>query len=318
MYFYLLICFSYRVGGQEMREEINIKILGDEQARNTGFVSDIISKMHKVRSIKSKFNDAYNSYAYEINDDFIVRFPRNVKSLDKLIRENKILEFLDGKITLDIPKTEVYQDGYFYTIHKKVHGDNITQNDLSGLSSSEKNKFFFDIANFVYELNSVTEEISEKIDIPRWDRLERAKKPREVLEYMLSDDRLNKNEKTFISNFYDKFVLKNDNEIIKFSHFDIMAKNLAFDFSEKKLNGIYDFGDCAIGDVYHDFSQIGLNYNLETLSEIVKHYEKLSGVVIDANRAWEYSLHSWLVFHNKYRTDITFKQLKEQLRIRME
>lgn len=45
-----------------------------------------------------------------------------------------------------------------------------------------------------------------------------------------------------------------------------MPKNTAFDFNSQKLNGIYDLGDCSIGDIYHDFSQIGLDYNIKILT----------------------------------------------------
>lgn len=51
-----------------------------------------------------------------------------------------------------------------------------------------------------------------------------------------------------------------------------MSKNLAYNFKTKKLNGIFDFGDCGFGDLQYEFSQIDLGNDF--LKKIIKHYKK--------------------------------------------
>lgn len=67
---------------------------------------------------------------------------------------------MDSKVTLQIPNAEVINDKY--TIHTKVDGNDINQKELDTLNPDKKEKFCCNIANFIYELNSIMEEIKIK------------------------------------------------------------------------------------------------------------------------------------------------------------
>lgn len=290
-----------------------MKLITDIQANDIDFIISILAKNFDIKDIKTHFENTFNSYAYEINNQFIVRFPRHEKGAEKLIKESKILKILDSRITLQIPITKVCENEYFYSFHNKVNGKNINQNDLNNLSYDKKDKFCYDIANFIYELNSATDEIIAEINMPFWDKMTKQPAFKTIVNFVLQSDKFSLNEKDFINNFFSTFSLDNDKKIISFSHFDIMSKNTAFDFDSKILNGIYDFGDCAIGDVYHDFSQIALDYNYDTIKHIVNHYEELSKIKLDIQKIENYSLFSWLGFCCRHQTDYGFLGVKRKI-----
>lgn len=288
-------------------------LITEAEANNIDFIISILERNFDIKDIKTHFNNTFNSFAYEINNKTMVRFPRHENGKEKLIREFKILDTLNSRVTLQIPKTEIVNNKYFYITHTKVEGNNINQKELDTLNLAKKEKFCYDIANFIYELNSVTEEIKNKIEIPLWDRIARQPNIEKTLDFVLSSANFSSNEKKYLEKFCNSFKLENENELIRFSHFDIMSKNTAFDFNSQKLNGIYDFGDCSIGDIYHDFSQIGLDYNIQTLKLIVKYYEELTKICLDIQKIEEYSLFSWLSFCYRHQTEYGFNGTKRKI-----
>ncbi len=58
-------------------------------------------------------------------------------------------------------------------------------------------------------------------------------------------------------------------------------KNIAFDFAEDKISGIYDFGDCGFCDISYDFTKFAIQYNPEILNNVLKHYQNLSGLKLN-------------------------------------
>lgn len=292
-----------------------MKLLSQKQATDLQFIKNILEKKFDIRSITTIFSKAVGTYAFELNQDTIIKFPRK-HSLEQLIQDNALLEFLQGKTEMKIPDSQIHDDEYVYTSYKKIIGEPITQDKLSLLPLDKQHKFCHDIAKFIFELHSLTHEVFNNIKIPYWDRFSGYPKPFEIMDKVQADDNFDTKEKEFIKNFFNNYSLANDDFIMCFSHFDIMPKNIAFDFGKQKIAGIYDFGDSGIGDVHHDFSQIGLHYSLETLKTIAAEYESLSGVHIDVQKALDYAFHSHAHFYMDKPTKKR-AQLKKQIKLRL-
>ncbi|MCL2629248.1 MAG: aminoglycoside phosphotransferase family protein [Alphaproteobacteria bacterium] len=293
-----------------------MKILSPAQAFDAQFMHDLLSRDFEIKSLAPPCKNAENTYAFEINGDTIAKFPRKESKIQKLVLERDLLNLLQGETNLKIPEPKLSDQEYFYSFYRKIPGDNIDQNQLSKLPAAAQQKFCENIASFVFKLHSLTDKVTEKIQLPEWDRFFRKYlKPNEVLEMTLNDNNFSAPEKEFLKSFYENFSLTHDRAIIKFSHFDIMPKNIAFDFDGQEIAGIYDFGDSGIGDIHFDFSQMGLHYNLETLSRIVDYYEQLSGIELDINKIWDYSFCSHAHFYT-YAPDEDRASLQEQIKMR--
>jgi hypothetical protein len=295
-----------------------MKFLTRAEAKDLTFVKKILARDLKIKTLTSLCHDACNTYAYDINGDTIVKFPTKEKQYQKLLMENKLLNAMRGKTCVVIPNTKFIGKEYIYSVHKKIIGDRIEQLDLSALSRPVRARFARDIAEFLYDCHGQTSKIMNEIYVPYWDRFAKYAKPSEMVAQVLGDKRFAADEKKFIKDFYKKFVLSNDNAIMRFSHFDVMPKNIAFDYSRGCIAGIYDFGDSGYGDIHHDFSQVSLWYNFDTLKQILSEYEKLSGLKLDAQKIYDYSLHSFAHFYMQdKKSSKRVRILKEQIGLRV-
>ena len=57
----------------------------------------------KITSIKL-IGNGNDSFAYEVNDNMIFKFPRHEKANENLLKEIEILQYLENKTTFNIPK----------------------------------------------------------------------------------------------------------------------------------------------------------------------------------------------------------------------
>ncbi len=288
-------------------------LLTTEQAKDDGFIKSFLSKDFQIKDFCSHLKGSYNSFAYEINNEIIVRFPRKEASIAKFIKEEQVLSFLKNKTTLQIPDVSLVKGDFLYACHKKIQGKNIYQNDLDNLSPKQKVLFCNDIAQFIYELNSQTKEIAKAIDIPTTHKIQNKTKAQILYDFMMSNNNFGNADKKKLEQFLENFPLVNSQEHLKFSHLDLMAKNISFDFNKSKINGIYDFGDCGIDDVYYDFSQAGLDFNISTIKTIAKQYKTLTNIDIDDQKVKEYSFYSWLCFYHKHQTQEALDEVKKCL-----
>ncbi len=286
-------------------------LLNEKQALNLDNIYSILSKKYNISNIRYCHPASFNSFAYEVNEDLIIRFPKYKQSMLKLSTECQILKFLKDKISLKIPETFINLQPYFYTTHKKIPGTPLTQEKLLQLPKNKQEKFYADIALFIFELNSYTNEISSQIDIPVWDRIENSLKPSEVENLILKDNNFSKIDYHVIKNMYKNFSPNNEKEKLKFSHFDIISRNLAFDDKKQELNGIYDFGNCSLGLVKYDFCQIRLDFNYNTISEISRYYNKLCNSKLDIDEIEGYALHLMLSLYLKFRSNHCLYKIKE-------
>jgi aminoglycoside phosphotransferase (APT) family kinase protein len=68
-----------------------------------------------------------------------------------------------------------------------------------------------------------------------------------------------------------------------FLHNDLHGDNMAFDARASRLNGVFDFGDAAIGDVHRDFSPL-YKVHRGLLEDVVREYGTLSGTNLSLRR----------------------------------
>lgn len=291
--------------------------LTSQQADNIGFIRSILPESAPCKTIKICHNaNTYNSFAYCLDDKYILRFPKHEKAKQKLIKEHEVLDFLKNKTSLNIPQTALIRQDYLCILHRKIPGENISQAELSELSPRQYDQFCADIALFMFQLHSLTDEISKNISLNFWERFNQYPRSEIINQYFQPLDIFSDAERLFIDKFLNTFQLEEINPIIKFGHFDIMSKNLAFDNKKQILNGIYDFGDCGIGNILHDFSQIALDFNIKTIANIIKYYRQYDNVVIDIKRINHYSLFTRLAFIHKYQNQCgtnAVSLLKEKL-----
>jgi len=116
---------------------------------------DILPKIQKLFPNEKiqQGNSGWSSWTFSTKDK-IIRVPKQNVGIDIYKREADILDFLQDKITVQIPKTIVYEDNPPRIIHKKIRGKNWSLKSYNKLNEKNKNLFCKDIAVFFSELHS--------------------------------------------------------------------------------------------------------------------------------------------------------------------
>lgn len=260
---------------------MNNNFITIKQAEDLEFIKHIIKPATgDVFSIKSCVSEAYNSYAFILNGHLIVKFAKDEKKLEKLFLERDVLSFLKGRTTLKIPENNIFENHFTFTVHEMIKGETFQNKDYLTLSSSKKEKFCYDIALFMYELHSLTNEI-RNLHIPQLKGIAGLYPINKISAFLTKCNKLTSQEQNFVAQFCDKFTYTVPNIENVFGHFDIQPKNIAFNFAKNEISGIYDLGDCGFCDISYDFTKFAIQYNPEILNNVLKHYEKLSGIKLN-------------------------------------
>ncbi|MEJ2267671.1 MAG: aminoglycoside phosphotransferase family protein [Nanoarchaeota archaeon] len=239
-----------------------------------------------------------NSFGYEVKD-YIVRFALNEKSWNKLEKEKNILDFLQDRVSITIPKTNLFYGEYPFSIHNKIRGEFISEKDYFKFSDSEKDKLANNLSLFFSEMHKIPLSDLEDFIIPYWDRYEKTFPNKDTIFNTIDKkSELSLENKNVIFEFIDNYLPQKFEIKFVLGHFDIMSKNLVFDLRKNKLNGIFDFGDCGIGHYLYDFSQMDLG--LDLWKRMKTSYEKRTNNKFDVQKIKDHSLFSALGFYVNY------------------
>ena len=221
-----------------------------------------------VNNIKM-LGEGLDSVAYLVNNDYIFKMSKHQEARENLKKEIQVLNYIKGKVSLQVPDIEYYSEKYSVCGYKEIKGTILTPKIYGQLSDENKDKLAKDIASFIKEMHS--------LPLPDIDDLEL-----DVLEDYESDYKELKNKiysnisekaKSYIDSLFDRIL--NDERITKYEvalcHNDLSCNHIIMD--NNKVVGIIDFGDVAITDKDKDFvyllenseEEIGREFGLKVL-----------------------------------------------------
>ena len=210
-----------------------------------------------------------DSIAYLVNYEYIFKQSKHDEARNNLKKEVQVLNYLKGKITLQIPNIEYYSEEYGVCGYTEIKGDKLTPIIYKNMSDDEKDKLAKDIALFLREMHS--------IPLPDIDELEL-----HVIADYESDygtlretiyDKIPDRSREYLDDLYKKIL--NDERITKYvkalCHNDLSCNHILI--QNNKAVGIIDFGDAAITDRDKDFvylleesdQEIGREFGLKVL-----------------------------------------------------
>jgi aminoglycoside phosphotransferase (APT) family kinase protein len=225
-------------------------------------------------------SSACENRAFKIGDHHVARFPRDQVAYEALCREEIFCCFIKGKFSLMTPDLKVYgADDYPFSLHCFIPGESLTKELYLKLSEDQKDCVAKDLANFFAYFHSIPLEKARNIGALS---LYKYKDSKEVLE-IIKDKRLDKvrNFSRFIVKKYERISVPDCDYV--FSHFDVHSMNMAFNSSSGKLVGIFDFGDCGIGDLHREFFRLN-SVSPDLARRTINHYQDRTGRMVDWNR----------------------------------
>lgn len=210
-----------------------------------------------------------DSIAYLVNYEYIFKQSKHDEARINLKKEIQALNYLKGKVTLQIPNIEYYSEEYGVCGYREIKGEKLTPTIYKNMSDDEKDKLAQDIALFLGEMHSMP--------LPNIDELEL-----NVIDDYKSDydtlreiiyNKIPDSSKEYIDNLYKRIF--NDERISQYvkalCHNDLSCNHIII--QNNKVVGIIDFGDVAITDRDKDFvylledssEEIGREFGLSVL-----------------------------------------------------
>lgn len=230
------------------------------------------AKIEPIKAIKD-VPQGYNSKAFAVNDDYIVKIAIEERKIGKLKREIFLLNSLQNRLTLEIPKVVSMweKDNMTFAIYKKVKGRILTPKDLVEFSEQDKDVVSSQLANFFEEMHNVDFK-NLNFDY-RYDRFEKKWPSREIiLKEIQNEKELTSREKDFICKFCEEYFVKDyKDENLVFGHFDVLLKNFVFDEKENRLKGVFDFGNSGIANSVYDF--VCFDFGVDVLDKTLQKYK---------------------------------------------
>lgn len=220
-----------------------------------------IKLLYPNQDIKS-LGDGWCSSAFEV-DDNIIRVPKSSEAVGGYKKEEKILNFLKGKIkSVEIPNIKLIEEPFPYSIHKKLHGENWTAEDYNKFTEKEKDKLANDAAKFFMELHSI--EINDELGL---------NKNLEVLEIekYLSNE-FSEKEIIKINNYVKPLYSLEDKHLL---HTDFYYGNSLLN-KNRELKCVFDFGNTCYRNYHFEFLDLISPEagEVDMLKRITKYYNK--------------------------------------------
>lgn len=218
-----------------------------------------------------------DSTAYLVNNEYIFKQSKHDEARNNLKREIRVLNYLKGKITLQIPDIEYYSQEYSICGYKEIKGNKLSPDIYNSFSDDENDALAQDIALFLREMHA--------IPLPDIDGLEL-----HVIDDYRSDyetlretvyDKIPDKSKRYIDDLYKRIL--NDKRISQYDkalcHNDLSCNHILI--QDNKAVGIIDFGDAAVTDRDKDFvylleessEEIGRDFGIKVL-EYYQHPNK--------------------------------------------
>ena len=210
-----------------------------------------------------------DSIAYLVNDEYIFKQSKHDEARINLKKEIQALNYLKGKVTLQIPNIEYYSEEYGVCGYREIKGEKLSSDIYKKMNDDEKDKLAQDIALFLGEMHSTPLPNIDELEVnviddykSDYDTL------REIIYNKIPDS-----SKEYIDNLYKRIF--DDERISQYvkalCHNDLSCNHIII--QNNKVVGIIDFGDVAITDRDKDFvylledssEEIGREFGLSVL-----------------------------------------------------
>lgn len=221
-----------------------------------------------VNSIKI-LGEGLDSVAYLVNNEYIFKISKHQEARDNLKKEVQVLNYIKGKVSLQVPIIEYYSEEYSVCGYKEIKGTILTPKMYEQLSAEEKDNLAKDLASFLKELHSLP---LPDINDLKLDVLEDYENDYKELKDKIYN-KISEKVKVYLDSLFERVL--NDERITKYEvalcHNDLSCNHIVI--NDNKVVGIIDFGDVATTDRDKDFvyllenseEEIGREFGLKVL-----------------------------------------------------
>ncbi|MGO7093025.1 aminoglycoside phosphotransferase family protein [Rhizobium leguminosarum] len=221
----------------------------------------------------------WDSMAVDVDDTLIFKFPRNLGAERALQKEAALLDIVRPSLSMAVPDMRIHDGPPIFSSHAKLDGEHLIAEDYDALGEGDRQHLAEDLARFYAELHVLD---ADRLRSAGAGAIQPWQSPETVRTRALP--LLPPDIKSFAQAIISDFeALPPDPYGSIYGFFDGHGWNMAFDHAQKRLNGIYDFGDSGFGPLHQEF--IYSNFiSPDLTARIVSAYEMLTGRRLDRRR----------------------------------
>ena len=164
-------------------------------------------------------------------------------------KEKLVLDYLRGKITLQMPEIEYYSEEYHICGYKAIKGDKLTPGLYKAMSDGEKDRLVQDIAMFLSQMHALP---LPDVGSLQADVMDDYKSDYDALKKTVYE-KIPDRSKAYLDALFQRiFSDRRMTEYVKaLCHNDLSCSHMII--QNNRVIGIIDFGDAAVTDRDRDF-----------------------------------------------------------------
>ncbi|MGN7472381.1 phosphotransferase family protein [Brevibacillus sp. SAFN-007a] len=220
----------------------------------------------------------WSNFVVIVGERMIFRFPKTEAAKATLSRETQILPQLGSMVPVAIPQFLYFSapsDSIQYVGYPMISGKPLSREEMSELSGQERESVAEAIGGFLSGLHAYP--LEKSFDKPMDAGLTRlfyenvlARIERKAFGLMPVE------LQRWTRQTFHSFLANPGYFLFKptLLHNDLKPEHLLYDFAQRQLNGIIDFGAIGVGDPAYDFVGIYRSYGAAFAHKVSSHYTR--------------------------------------------
>ncbi len=204
--------------------------------------------------VLSPVSASTSNYVYLTDTGYIVRFPHNDWVREGFYRERKLLDLLDGRLGIAIPRIAHFNESPVFMSYKAIDGMVASRDVVSTLDSKRRARFGATLGSFMARLHG---EPLERYDfLPRHYGEDLLRQLRENAETIGRRDPEGRVGGLLAESLEAWEEVRNGDDHNVLLHQDLHGQNLICNPDTGDLIGVLDFTLAWIGDPLWDFPEV--------------------------------------------------------------
>lgn len=226
-------------------------------------------------SMIKKIGEGDNSKAFLLNQNYIFRFPKRNEVKQNLKKEIAVLARIRNQFNLEIPNIEFVSKDINFVGYKIIKGEFITFEIYNSLPMEFQLQIQKSLSEFLSQFHSTNLTMLKDCELETMNLKEEYSDNFENVQKIIFPN-ISRQNRELIEQLFAAYLNNHKNFEYKptLIHNDFSTDHILIDISSKKITGIIDFGDIAIGDPDYDFMYLldtfGANF-IEGMLGIYQH-----------------------------------------------
>lgn len=223
-------------------------------------------------------SDGLINDVYIVNNELVLRFPKNGEARETLALEISVLDLAHRYLDMPVPSFE--QQAPDFVAYRMIPGDPLYRHDLLRLSEAVQDELAEQLATFLRQLHAIPVQQLEKYGLPRAtteDTLIRIKQfyedvERELFPYLMTM------AKDWVRQLFAPILNgQMDMEYVPaLIHNDLAPYHILYDKTRHRISGILDFGTARVNDPAKDLTAMLLAYGEGFLQRMARYYPTIN------------------------------------------